>query len=251
QGRYERLTLLYQVANVIHSTLDPQEALQLILKEAVRLMRASSGSMVLINPTNGFLEIHASQGLPADAGKLRLRVGQGITGWVARTGQPARVGDVAQDRRYVMVRQQVRSELAVPLAFNQEVLGVLNVDSDRLNAFGPDEQELLEGLALQAARVIHNTWLYEQLRLKARLFESLISVSQTINSTLNLDDALRVITREACVLMRAKMSSLMLLDDSRQWLDLRASFGAGKTYLQKPRVSVEEGLLGIVVRRKK
>ena len=46
KARYERLRLLYQVAEVIHSTLDPQEALQLIVREAVRIMRASSGSVV-------------------------------------------------------------------------------------------------------------------------------------------------------------------------------------------------------------
>ena len=52
--RYERLSQLYQVGKVIHSTLDQQEALQLIIDEAVRLMHASSGSTVLINPTTGF-----------------------------------------------------------------------------------------------------------------------------------------------------------------------------------------------------
>src|SRR2546421_9100535 len=118
--RSHRLNLLHQVGNVIHSTLDPQEALQLILAEAVRIMRASSGSMVLINPTNGFLEIHAAVGLPARADKLRLRVGEGITGWVARTGKPARVADVTQDRRYVMPRRGGRSELAEPLEVKGE-----------------------------------------------------------------------------------------------------------------------------------
>jgi signal transduction histidine kinase len=249
--RYERLGLLYQVSNVIHSTLEPQEALQLIVSEAVRLMRASSGSVVLINPSTGFLEIHASQNLPASAARLKLRVGEGITGWVARTGKPARVGDVAQDPRYVAARRGVRSELAVPLEVNGEVRGVLNVDSDRANAFSPDDQELLQELAVQAAKVIHNTWLYEQLRLKAGLFESLASVSRTINSTLNLDEALRAVTREACLLMRARMCSLMMLDETREWLDLRASYGAGAAYLNKPRLSVEESLLGVVVRRKK
>jgi signal transduction histidine kinase len=251
KARYERLSLLHQVGTVIHSTLDPEEALQLILKEAVRVMRASSGSMVLINPTDGLLEIHASQGLPANAAKLKLRVGEGITGWVARTGKPARVGDVTRDPRYVMLRPEIRSELAVPLEVNGQLRGVLNVDSDRLDAFSAEDQELLEALATQAARVIHNTWLYEQLRLKARLFESLASVSQTINSTLNVDDALKVITREACVLMQARLCSLMLLDESRQWLDLRASYGAGEAYLRKPRLNVEESLLGVVVRRRK
>src|ERR1043165_8735575 len=145
----------------------------------------------------------------------------------------------------------VRSELAVPLEVQGEVRGVLNMDSDRLEAFTASDQESLEALAVQAARVIHNTWLYEQLRLKARLFESLVSVGQTINSTLNLDEALKVITREATQLMGAKMGSVLLLDQSRDWLDLRASFGAGQAYLRKPRLSVAESLLGVGVRRKK
>jgi signal transduction histidine kinase len=251
QGRYDRLNVLYQVGNVIHSTLEPQEALQLILSQAVGLMRAASGSIVLINPTNGVLEIHAAEGLPAKAAELRLRVGEGITGWVARTGKPARVGDVTKDPRYVLLRREVCSELAVPLEVAGEVRGVLNVDADRPDAFSAEDQELLEALATQAARVIHHTWLYEQLRLKARLFESLASVSRTINSTLNLDDALSVIAREACVLMQAKVCSIMLLDESREWLDLRASFGAGQAYVNRPRLSVEDSLLGIVVRRRK
>ena len=249
--RHERLQLLYQVSNVIHSTLEAQEALQLIVSEAVRLMNASSGSVVLINPTSGFLEISASQNLPSAATKLKLRVGEGVTGWVARHGKTVRVGDVTQDPRYVAARRGVKSELAVPLEVNGETRGVINVDSDRTDAFSADDQDLLEQLAVQAAKVIQNTWLYEQLRLKVHLFESLASVSRTINSTLNLDEALRVITREACELMRARMCSLMMLDENREWLDLRASYGASDTYIKKPRLSVEESLLGVVARRKK
>jgi signal transduction histidine kinase len=251
QSRYERLQLLYQVSNVIHSTLEPQEAMQLIVSEAVRLMHASSGSVVLINPTTGFLEINASQNLPTAAARLKLRVGEGVTGWVARNGKPARVGDVARDPRYVMARRGMRSELAVPLEVNGETRGVLNVDSERVDAFTGEDQELLQELAVQVAKVIQNTWLYEQSRLKVRLFESLASVSQTINSTLNLDEALQVITREACLLMQARMCSLMMLDESREWLNLRASYGAGEAYVKKPRLAVGDSLLGVVVRRKK
>src|SRR5947199_9705874 len=101
RGRYERLNLLFQVSNVIHSTLEPREALKLILGEAVRLMRASSGSVALFNPTTGFLEIGVSHGLPLSASRLKLRLGEGVTGWVARTAKPARVGDVSHDPRYL------------------------------------------------------------------------------------------------------------------------------------------------------
>mgnify|MGYP005843273233 CR=1 FL=1 len=251
QARYDRLSRLYRVGQVIHSTLEPQPALELIIREAVGLVNAASGSLVLVNPNTGFLEIHASHGLPPRAQRLRLRVGEGITGWVARTGKAARVGDVAGDPRYILLRPGVRSELAVPLEVEGEVRGVLNVDADRLEAFSAGDQELLEALATQAAQVIRHTWLYEQLRLKVRLFESLAAVSRAINSALGLDEALQVITREACQLVRARLCSLRLLDESREWLDLRASFGAGEDYRRKPRLSVAESLLGIVVRRQK
>jgi GAF domain-containing protein len=251
RAAHDRLKLLYQVGNVIHSTLDPEQALQLIMQEAVRLMRASSGSLALINPNNGLLEIHASAGLPPNAAELKLRVGQGVTGWVARTGKPARVGDVRRDPRYVMLHSDVLSELAVPLEVMGQVRGVLNVDSRNPDAFSQSDQELLEELAVQAARVIHNTWLFEQARLKARLLETLLSVSRSINSALNVDEVLQLITREACALMEVRMASLLMLDPSGQWLDLRASFGAGPSYLAKPRLSVDESFMGIVVRRKK
>ena len=78
------------------------------------------------------------------------------------------------------------SELAVPLLVNGQLRGVVNVDADRADAFDEADESLLQELALEAARVIQNTWLYEQLRQKARLFESLFAVAQTINTTINV-----------------------------------------------------------------
>lgn len=249
--RYERLDLLYKVSNVIHSTLEPHRALELIVGEAVTAMRATSGSVVIVNPTTEFLEIQASVGLPANSSNLKLRLGEGITGWVAQTGKPACIGDVRKDPRYILARDKVLSELAVPFDIAGQGRGVLNVDSDRANAFDESDEQLLNDLATLASNVIKNTWLYEQIRLKARWFEALFNVGQTITSTLNVDDALKAITRQACDLMGAKMSSLLMLDETREWLDLRASYGAGHAYIKKPRLSVAESALGAVVRRKK
>ena len=154
RAQYERLLRLRQVGEVLHSTLDPDEALRLIVREAVGLMKAASGSVVLVNPTTGFLEIQAAHGLPPSALQLKLRVGEGVTGWVARTGRAARVGDVTRDPRYLSVRPGVRSELAVPFALGGEVRGVLNVDADRPDAFTEGDEVLLADLAREAARVI-------------------------------------------------------------------------------------------------
>lgn len=251
RDRLDRLEALHLVGQVVHSTLDLREALQLVLREAVGLMRANSGSVCLVNPTTGFLELEAAHGLPPDAPALKLRVGEGITGWVARTGHPARVGDVSKDKRYFGLRPGIRSELAVPLRVGDAVRGVINVDSDRADAFTDKDQSLLQDLASLAAPAIANTWLYEQSRQKARLLESLVRVGQIINSTLSLDDALEVITREARTLLGAKMISLMMLDETREWLDLRAHVGAGAAYVGKGRLGVSESFIGIVLRRKK
>ena len=249
--RLERLEALHNVTKVIYSTLDQRESLQRILGEAVRLTGATSGSLCLVNPTTGFLEIEASAGLPASARTLRLKIGEGITGWVARTGQAVRVVDVSRDNRYFSLNRDVRCEMAVPLRVADEVRGVLNVDSNRLEAFSESHLELLCEIAALAAPAIQNTWLYESIRQKARLLESLVKVGQLINSTFSVDDALQVIAREARSLMRGKMVSLMLLDQRGEWLDVRAHNNAGPGYLSKPRVSVAESLVGIVVRRRK
>lgn len=248
---FERLQLLYQVSKVLHSTLEPQEALQLIVRETVKLTRASSGSIALLNPTTGCLEIEAAHGLPDEAFDMRLMQNEGITGWVSRKGEPARVANVDEDSRYIKIAPGVRSELAVPLFVGGELRGVLNMDSERENAFSEADQELLEELSEQAARVIHNTWLYEQLRQKARLSEGLLSIGQAVNSTLNLDDTLRVVTREAARLMQAKVCSLQLLNEPESELEMRACHGAGEHYLNRPPLNVNESLIGTVIRRRK
>ena len=246
----EQLKRLYQVSKVIHSTLDQQKALDLIVQEAVGLVNATSGSVVLINPIDGFLEIQAAHGLSAGA-KLKLRVGEGITGWVAQQGKSAIVSDVSADKRYVPVHKHTRSELAVPLEINGVLSGVVNVDSDKLEAFDENDLALLTELASQAALVIHNTFLYEKSLIRANLFESLITVGQAINSAVDLDEALAAITREAASLMNAKTCALQLLDESCNHLTLVASHGAGEAYLNKPGVDIAESFLGSVVNLKK
>lgn len=248
--RFARLNQLYEVSKVIHSSLDQQTALTVILREAVGLTNASSGSVALVNPTTRALEILASHGLPEEAANLKLRVGEGITGWVAQIGKSARVGDVQRDPRYVTARASVKSELAIPLRIGDEVSGVINVDSEEEDAFSEEDEDLLGEFSIQAAKVIHNSWLYEQFRLKAAQFETLVGVGQTINSALDLDEALHRITREAADLMGSKMCSLLLLDDSGEWLELKASHGAGEAYLAKPPVKVSDSLIGRVVRKR-
>jgi signal transduction histidine kinase len=250
-SRIRRLETLQRVGRVIHSTLELRESLELILSEVMPLVPATSGLVALVNPTTRFLEIEAAQGLPPHVRTMRLRVGEGAAGWAARTGSPLNIPDVSRDPRHLPLRRNIQSELAVPLRVAGEVRGVISVHADRPNAFSDVDLRLIEDIAALASPAIHNTWQYEQARLKSRFLESLVRVGQIVNSTIGLQEALQVITREARSLLQARMCSLMLLDESGEWLDLRASHGAGPGYRAKPRLNVAESFVGIVVRRRK
>ena len=78
---------LYRISSLVSDTDEPEEALQLILDEIVRVLQPSSASISLINPDNKVLELEASFGLPDDWQEMKLSLGQGITGWVALHGQ--------------------------------------------------------------------------------------------------------------------------------------------------------------------
>ena len=103
KAAHERLQVLYQVSNVIHSTLDSQQALRLILQEVVRLMRASSGSVVLLNPNNDLLEIQASTGLPPGPPRSSCAWARASPAGSCAHGKPVRLGDVRKDPRYIML----------------------------------------------------------------------------------------------------------------------------------------------------
>jgi signal transduction histidine kinase len=243
--------VLARVSSVINSSLEPKDVLNRVLAEAVRVMQATSGSIVFIDPHTQLLEIEVAIGLSRQAQLTKLAIGRGVTGWVARTGKPLRVPDVTADPRYVSVRKDIRSELAVPLLVEGALIGVLNVDSTRRSAFSAEDEELLVAIANQSAQVIQNSWLYQAVAHKARQLESLFSVAQSIISSLNLQEILQRVTREACRLMDTKVCSLMLLNPTRDFLELHACHGAGTGYLRKPPLPVADSLVGFVVRHQK
>ncbi|MGQ9859625.1 MAG: GAF domain-containing protein [Thermodesulfobacteriota bacterium] len=248
----EKLRLLYDTSALINATMEPRQVISLVLKEAVRIMGATSGSLRMVDQARGTLRLEVAIGRGREARRaVEIRLGQGITGWVALQGEPLLVEDVSKDPRYLPVRKGVRSEMAVPLCVEGKVIGVLNLDSHREGAFSRTDLELLMALANQSARVIHNASLHAQLKRKALELESLFSVGQAIVSSLDLDEVLERITREVVQLMdEVKLCSLMLLDEAKGELVIKAVHGASERYTRKPPLKVADSLLGRVVRER-
>ena len=103
----------------------------------------------------------------------RLKVGsEGLTGWVAGTGQVAFVPDVTQDARYVWMQGSLtRSELILPITVKGRTIGVLDAQSEQINGFDQTDAEMLQALANQAGIAIENVRLHEQAKHVAILEE--------------------------------------------------------------------------------
>ncbi len=246
-----RYFLLYELFQEISSSLDPQEALNSIIDAAVKITRASSGSLILVDWENNLLEIKVSRGFIKHIGDLRLRVGQGITGWVALSGEPMRISDVGSEPHYVKVRDDINAELAVPMKLDDKVIGVLNVDSTKREAFRDDDVELLTLLAKQSAQVIRNGHLFEDMTRQVDELSTLIEINKMIAHSLSVDKILHQIVERTAFLMNSRVCSVLLLSDDGKELQLKAQFGGSPEYARRPNIPVAGTIYGKVIGEKK
>ncbi len=166
QRRADQFQVISEVGRRMTSILDADE----LLWEIARLIKETLGYyLVGIGLIEGEeLVFKAGAGAVwemTDFQPPRLQVSrQGITGWVAQSGEPLLVPDLSQESRYYSLPEasEMCSELAVPLKTKDEVIGVMHVQSDCLNAFDDSDLQVLQSLAHQAAIAIENAQLYEQ-----------------------------------------------------------------------------------------
>lgn len=173
--RAEQFRVIGDVGRSMTSVL----AIDDLLHEIVRLVKETFGYyLVAIGLVEGDEVVYKTGiGPPFEDPQFqpaRLKVGrEGITGWVAATGEPLLVPDVSQELRYVLISDtaETRSELTVPLKTKSGVIGVLDVQSDQLDGFDESDLMVLQSLANQAAAAIENARLYEQAQQAAALEE--------------------------------------------------------------------------------
>jgi signal transduction histidine kinase len=227
-GTFDPRTLpaLYRISSLVGRTEDSGLALRSILAEIIAALHAASGSISLLNPDTGKLEIEVHQGLPADTDEVGLRLGQGITGWVAFHGRPQLVTNVSNDSRYIAIRPEVRCEMAAPMDDNGQILGVINVDSDTLGSFNDADLHLLVLCTQEATAVMARLWQLRQLRGKARQLETLITIGQSLVTKLEQQELFDTVTRDARQIMQSRACALYLYDESRNVVRM-ASLASG------------------------
>jgi len=175
--RLARMTAQFRALHVIDialtSSLQLDRVLNLILEKAVELVGAEHGSLRQFNPKTGelVLKTHHGAGWTREALAYTPRAGEGIAHWVTKHRRPYLSPDVRKDPRNVVLFEDMRSSVAVPLLNTQgkepdtdEFLGVLLLESSRLAAFDQQDVELLDALAQEAVIAIQNATQHQKLQ---------------------------------------------------------------------------------------
>ncbi|HJZ49191.1 MAG TPA: GAF domain-containing protein [Roseiflexaceae bacterium] len=194
ERRAEELQRLNQVSRLLTELMRPEQLLRLV----TYLVHLTFGyrSVTILLRDGDDLVVRAVAGGPDEDARMgrRIPIGQGITGWVALQQEPLYVPDVRLDARYIAGDQhgQTRSKLAVPILTAREVFGVLNVESDVVDAFGPNDVRLLDTLAGQLGVAMENAQLFDNEQRRVRQLGQVNNLSVAVTAQLDSSANLRI-----------------------------------------------------------
>ena len=190
----------HRLLHHITTTAASGKTLEEALESAVNGLQVTLGGdrvmILLADREKRMLEVKASTGYAEDVTSLQFAIGSGVTGWVAAHKRPLRVRDASEDPRYVQISSNTRSELAIPLIYRNELLGVLNVESEQIDAYTENDEEMLGTLGGSLAAIIANARLLEQIRLQAERERLIYEVTTKIRRSTDIQSILMTTASE-------------------------------------------------------
>ena len=239
----EMLATVAEISEEVNASLDLDEVLARAAALIKRHIDYEIFGVFLIE--GSYLKHRFSIGYPKNvAENLRIPLGQGITGTAAATGRSVRVGDTANDPRYINAIESVRSELAVPLLLRNRCIGVLDIQSRHLDYFTRNQQNIMTLLAGRVAIAIENARLFEKVRAQADTLLLLNEVSRETSSILDVEELLRRAAEQTKRVIDYQILSIMLYDEEQKVFRHRVDVKHGQHVQGKLRVAVTEGIVG-------
>jgi len=236
---------LLEVADAVNTTLDLNTLLQRVSEMLKRFIDYEIFAILLLNEKTQELRIRFQVGHPPEvAERIRIKVGQGVTGRAVQTREPVLVNDVAAEENFINSAPGARSELAVPLIAKNKVIGVIDVEAGQTGAFTEEHKRLLTLFASRIAVGIENARLYTRVSRQARQLTLLTEISRELTSILNVDQLLRRIADLLTRIIDYQMFSILLLDPSGSTLQHRFSLRFKESVQLKHDIPLGRGLVG-------
>ena len=249
EDRVDRLALLSQLGQILNSTLEHREVRKRAIEAATRLMKAETGSLLLIDEKKRELYFEVALGDKEETiKKITLNLGEGIAGWVAQKGKPLIVNHPEQDRRFFKgvdgkTEFKTKNLICVPLKVKEKVIGVLEAINKKNGVdFDYEDLALFASLADQVAIALDNARLYQEQ--EEMFFQTAESLADAIEKR---DPYTGGHTQRVTLYSLATARYLPLNPGERKWLKIAAvlhdigKIGIEDQILKKPaQLSLEE-----------
>ena len=214
--------VLRKLGQAIGSTFDTEHLLEVVADLAVQVTKTDICFIYLVDDNEEELVLSAAKGAAKDAvGKIRMKIGEGITGWVAKERKHVALGKEAfRDARYKafteLPEDRFQSMLSVPLVVNDQLIGVINIRTDPPHEYTDSQIRLMEHIAEQVANSLYSSRLYRHMETQVSHLSTLSEVSRSMTSGMYLDEILNLIVAMTAESMKFKIVTVMLLDEDKQ-----------------------------------
>jgi len=194
----QKIAILYDASQAVLSTFDLDEVLSQILVIAREYFHLQNVAILLFDKETQELYLRSQIGWDRGTDEIRVPIGAGITGAAAEQRRPVYVPDVTKDSRYRVSAKNSKSQLAVPLLVREEVVGVLDCQSENLDHFDLETIDLLLLFSTQASMALQNARLYSLERRRALQLEAINAIAQQTTAVLDLKELLS----KVCILVQ-------------------------------------------------
>jgi signal transduction protein with GAF and PtsI domain len=253
----QELKILHEIAKDISGDLHLNQLLKRIVDTIINFVKVDSCLIYLYDKQNDELILTVSSDPEIkDLGDLRLKMGEGVTGWAAKEKKPVALSREAyKDKRFkafaFLKEDKYEAFLSVPILSKNEIVGVMNLQHKKEHLYPEGQIKLLHTIGRYLGSAIRNAITYDEIARKARQLDLLSEVSRTIVSDHYLKEILQLIVAMTAKVMDSKICSVMLLDEKREELVISATQSLSNDYVNKPNLKVGQSISGRVVSEKK
>lgn len=251
---------MQQIGKTLSSVLDRDRLLVLIMEEVTRLMDAERGTLYIVENEKGELWSKIAQ--KAEIKEIRLKIGVGIAGHVAKTGAIINIKDAYNDKRFDPTTDKktgykTRSILCMPIrepvkkkGQEGEIIGVLQILNKKDGVFTDEDEDLLTSLCSQIAISLVNARLYGILDNRARELDLLFNLEKELSKAFDVDEMSKNLVKLIPKSLDSENLILLFLDDETSAITHHFSnIPIGKNITSAP-FSVEKGILKQVLKNK-
>ena len=241
---------LLDVADTLNSTLEMDKLLGRVAELVRQIIDYEIFAILLLNERAQEMRIRFQIGHTPETERLKIKVGQGITGMAVEKRSAVLVDDVRKEPRYINAHPLVRSELAVPLITKKRVIGVIDIQASKEAYFTEEHKRILTLVASRIATAIENARLYTRVARQAQTLTVLNEISRELTSILNVDQLFKRIGDLLTRVIEYQMFSILLVDLERGVLVHRFSLRFQENIHLKHDIPLGRGLVGYAVQEK-